>query len=835
MLVGTPNSNLVLERILSPFIHLGPLDNYKDKSSGREWLVQLFDVWASDINSSQVCVFKGITGLGKTAFVTSRLLNKENVIGVYYCKYFSGERLNPKRMIMNFAYCLSKKLPEYETNLIDSLNSILEFSGKLELIKMGIENLFTILISNPLSKCIEPEFPLVFVIDAINTSFNTSIDNDESEIVNFLKEYIFEIPHWIKFFITDRASNLEMLLSSYNPYIIDKYFNENENDIFSYISERLKNISIAERDMALKKILQKSEGSFLYAEKITGDIISGKRKAEDYLKFPSCIGEFYNVEFEHLFGDNFKFYSNKVRPLFEILVSSKDQIKIIQIAEILEWENSDQRLLQNKIKDYFLVIDNYFIPTNKGLYDWLTTSESGKFKVDINNGTKTLANYYFDQFKTHKWDQISEYSKKYLVFHLIDLKRFKDVEVVLSNKDFIKLRIKCLGLDEAIRKTFYEISLIPNNKIVIKNQILCSDMIRYLLSHYRTFLYNSGLYFELKKCGFDNVQEDYVEQLWCDRAKIGWANYLYITERFSDAETYLLKLIEHGKVDLLNNQCQETNLLGNCGYVIDSNDLAGLHNTLALCYRKYVDFDKALFHFKCAEEMTVGEKLEALYEKSIAIVNMGKIDYHLFEWEKSKKHTLDACKKLEQCKKIVKDVDKIIELNLFIAEYNRLVAESCLWNNEVEEAEKYLSESNKIYSSNQTRDRYYIRYHYTDAFLKIVKREPEKSIEPLTKLLEQAKSDYDKSQILYYLIIGHYLLENKPNIEIEKLLMLAAKYAENIDAKIEYYQVLSLKNLIFNDKTSIDFDDNEIIKNWCNYTVSFFYTLKFKEDKGIEK
>lgn len=820
------NSSLLLERVLDPFVNLGYLENYKDKSSGREWLMQLFDTWSSNIDSPQVCVFKGITGLGKTAFVTSRLLNKENVIGVHYCKYYSGERLNHKRVIMYFAYCLAKKMPEYEECLIDRINRMLEFSENLELIKMGTENLFTTLISAPLRRCVKPESTLVFVIDAINTSFNNSIDNNESEIVNFLKEYIFEFPRWIKFFITDRSSDLETLLSDYNPYIIVGYSEENENDIFSYISERLKDISIDERDVVLRRILKKCEGSFLYAEKITDDIMSGKRKAQDYLKFPSRIGGFYTSEFKHLFDDNFLFYSNKVRPLFELLVSSKDQIKISQITKILKWENGDLRFLQDKIKDYFPVIDGYFVPTNKLLYDWLTTSESGKFKVDINSGTKILVDYYFSQFREYQWNQISEYSKKYLVFHLIELERFKDAEIVLSSKEFLKLRIKFLGVDEALRKTFYEISLIPSDKIVIKNRILCSDMIRYLLAHYRTFLYNSGLYFELKKCGFDNIQEDYVEKLWCDRAKIGWANYLYITERFSDAESYLLKLIQHGEVDILNNQCQNTNLFGKCEYVVDTNDLAGLHNTLGLCYRKYVDFDKALIHFKCAEQITVGEKLESLYEKSIAIVNMGKIDYHLFDWNKSIKHTLDACEKLEQCKKIVNDVDKLIELDLFIAEYNRLAAEACIWNKQIEDAEKYLSESNNIYSIYQIRDRYYIRYHYTDAFLKIIKGEPEKSVEPLTKLLDQAKSVYDKSQILYYLVISHYLMGDKPNNEIETLLMLAATYAKDIDAKIEYYQVLALRSLVFNDNKQISFNDNEVIRNWCSYTVSLFFTLK---------
>lgn len=829
MSVRTTNSDLLLERALDPFLNLGYLDNYKDKSSGRDWLMQLFDAWSSDKATSQVCVFKGIMGVGKTAFVTSRLLNKENVIGVHYCKYFSDECLNPKRIIMYLAYCLSKKMPEYRACLIDKLNYILEFSENLELIKMRTENLFTTLISAPLRQCVEPEHPLVFVIDAINTSFNNSIDNTESEIVNFLKEYIFEIPHWIKFFITDRSSNLEVLLSVYNPYIIDRYSGENENDIFSYISERLSGISIVERDIVLKKVLQKSEGSFLYAEKITEDIMSGKRKVEDYLKFPSGIGDFYTAEFKRLFNNNFKFYSEKVRPLFELLVASKAQIKITQISKILKWKNGDQRLLQDKIKDYFPVIDGYFVPTNKGLYDWLTTTESGKFNVDINGGITRLVDYYYSQFKAHKWDQISEYSKKHLVFHLIELERFKDVENVLSSKDFMQLRIKFLGVDEAIRKIFYEISLIPNDKIIIKNRILCSDMIRYLLAHYRTFLYNSGLYFELKKCGFDNIQEDYVEQLWCDRAKIGWANYLYITERFSDAEKYLQKLIEHGEVDILSNQCQKTDLLDNCEYIVDFNDLAGLHNTLALCYRKYVDFDKALSHFECAERLTVGEKLESLYEKSIAIVNMGKIDYHLFEWNKSIRHTLDACDRLEQCKKIVNDMDKLIELDLFIAEYNRLAAEACIWNKQIGDAEEYLSESNRIYSINQIRDRYYIRYHYTDAFLKIVKGEPEKSVSPLTKLLNQAKSDYDKSQILYYLVIAHYLLDENPNNEIELNLMSAETYAKNIDAKIEYYQVLSLKNLIFNDNIPISFDNNKIIKDWCNYTVRLFSELKSKK------
>jgi len=823
------NEMIYLENILCSF-SLSYVELLKNKNFGRSWLLKEFNQWAENDSNSRFCILKAGDGFGKTAFVTAQLLDKnEYVVGVHYCKYFDRERSDPKKFLLYLSYCLSKKFDEYRSILYSFLTStVYNINNQNDLIEQDIEKLIALLIKKPFEKW-KYNKPIVFVVDAINTSYYDE-ECGESELVNMLCENISNIPFNIKIFFTDRLSNdLENDLYQFNPKIINNFADENNNDIFEYIKNNIIDKSQL-NDNITNEIVKKCEGSFSYAEKIIEQINKEKLCIDKYNEFPIGMSGIYEEEFNKLFKDTTK-YSANIKPVLEIIISSKEPKSPKNIAEILNWKIEEIYTVAKKIKEYFPIFKDQilridlFVPTNKRAGEWLISLESGVYQISKQNGETNIVKYYLNLIRNKEYD---EYSLKHLIDHLLLIKKKTELIEILNNLEYFKKRINLLGLDTVMRQYFNEIkhfSLFDQSGV---NTVLSGEVIRYVLGHYRTFLYNSGLYWQLKNCGFDNVEKEIIDCFWCNKSKIGWANYLYITEDYQQAQKYILELIKNKIENTSYDDCIHSKNDGGCQNKIETNDIAGLHNTLALCYRKIVDFSLSLIHFNKANEITNIEYPLDLYEKSIAVVNIGKIDYHYLNWNAALNNSNKAIELLTKCRDInKKDINKYIELELFIAEYNRLAAEAIIWNLQIQEAYDYLDIANNIYLNYQIRDRYYIRYKYTAGFCKIMSNE-EDNINTGIQILNDAKrfanSRYDKSQIFFYLAIGYYFKEENDNARIS--LQSAISFAIEIDARIEHCEMITLKNLLNNQNEILPYSNNKDIKNWCEHVKKIFMQRK---------
>ena len=216
-------------------------------------------------------------------------------------------------------------------------------------------------------------------------------------------------------------------------------------------------------------------------------------------------------------------------------------------------------------------------------------------------------------------------------------------------------------------------------------------------SIYRKFLYNTGLYFTLRDNGFDTIVSDENTTMNLN-GRIGVVNYLYITERFDRS----VKVIE----ELLQDEDD-----------LAPESVAELHNIYALCCRKFVAFNLAKEHFERALQYDGAEEDE--YDKSISAVNLGKIAYHELNWEQAAKWNEMALSLLRTAYEKTDNEDLRINIELFIAEYHRLIAECVIWNLNVSDAEVHLLETEEIYRRIISRDRYYVRFIYTSALVKI--------------------------------------------------------------------------------------------------------------------
>lgn len=220
-----------------------------------------------------------------------------------------------------------------------------------------------------------------------------------------------------------------------------------------------------------------------------------------------------------------------------------------------------------------------------------------------------------------------------------------------------------------------------------------------------------------------------ISNYYYSEMQVGIANYLYITERFDRA-------------------IMETNRLLDKKEQLQPDVVVELHNLLALCHRKYVAFDLSKLHFQTAldHETDMGDE----YDKSISAVNLGKIAYHELDWPQAALWNHRALELLDQAFRAADSEDLRIHIELFIAEYHRLIAECLIWNMDVAGAEHHLGEAEKIYQTIASRDRYYVRYIYTSALVRIFGGKTEEGLSLCASALEQATSKYDRSQIQFY-------------------------------------------------------------------------------------
>ena len=771
---------------------LSPLDNdvyyesYGKDFFGREWLFERFETWANDINSSKVFMLLGQAGTGKTSFVAALSSRYPNIVGIHFCKYNDNERANPKKALMSLAYHMSTQIPEYADELLK-----LKDLDRLD--EKSIQRLFEYIFIEPLHKIPSDRKPSILIIDALDEAQRDS----RNELLDVIVKEFDKTPSWLKLLVTSRAElDIVRKMSLFNPIIIEKN-TENDKDVANYIAFALKDISVKHKDELLSILANKAQGSFLYAKEVVRCIKSGEMSLNDINNYPDGLTGIYLSYFERLFGDNLDTYKRNIRPLMEVLTASCEPLRNETICSILDIDEYDMDDISEKISTLFPTYNGCIVPMHKSVFDWLIDgSRSGIFRASMKQGHLRLLNYF-----GQKQIYFNKYAIKYICTHALSASQFEKATKYLSDKQLQEARIKILSLDSAVREYLYEIQKLANESYAYACEVMESEYFLEFLSKNRIFLYNSGLFFDIKKCGFDEVISKIMSNADI-KLKVSIAYYYYITENFAKASEIFINLLK---------DIETTN--------IEGISIAGIYNVLGLCYRKYVDFDKAKECFNKANALANNE----LYEKSIAIINLGKISYHELDWSTSFAQGIEAERVLEECFKESKEDDERNTLELFIAEYNRLIAESVLWRNDIALAKKYLMNSSKIYESNHTRDRYYVRFQYTKILSEILDGNLDYEEENYDLVFKNAQSKYDKSQILYYHAFAEFLRGN--NSSALDSLDLAAKYTKEIGALLEYGETLMLKSLI-DGSTLTTFNDT--IDKWLTHIKTMCMETKSK-------
>ena len=331
--------------------------------------------------------------------LAQRMKKAGHLGAAYFCRHNDGTRNDPRHLLGTIAcqlcYCNCKY-----NNLVggeDGVRMMLANS------KLGVQELFTKLLEEPLGKCTPCQQRKLVIIDALD---ETEYESRE-DFLDLVKERFPRLPKWLVFFITSRPEHtVESRLEKYNPCVricagnseqVTSFYKHHEQDIQRFLEKR---VDFSRLPYSVKDITKKCNGLFLYAfytVKVLNDPAhSGKiDKLSDLL--PGDIDDFFRKNFKRLYD---KVGKDIFKKLFGCAIAAPSPLPTAIIGYILEREKSNQdeqevidvvsQFMVLRSSDRSLTFLHNLIPT------WLTNKgKAGKLFID-----KTVAGQYLSKIFT---------------------------------------------------------------------------------------------------------------------------------------------------------------------------------------------------------------------------------------------------------------------------------------------------------------------------------------------------------------------------------------------------------------------------------------------------
>ena len=308
----------------------------------RQWLFKDFDKWFSDPGDSRAYVLLGDAGIGKSVIagaLTQRARNKGHLGAAYFCRHNDGTRNNPRYLVGTIARQLCDCNSEISTLVggEDGLKMMLADS------KLGVKELFTKLLEEPLGKCAPFQQRKLVIIDALD---ETEYESRE-DFLYVIKKALPRLPQWLLFFITSRPEDsVQSRLEKYKPCIRicagdseeRGFYQQHEQDIQRFL---LKEIDFSCVPYSVDGVTKKCNGLFLHAfyiAKVLKDSIKSHRMNQQSDLFPGDIDEFFRENFQRVFD---KVGADLYRKLFGCIIAAPSPLPISFVSYVLNREKSD--------------------------------------------------------------------------------------------------------------------------------------------------------------------------------------------------------------------------------------------------------------------------------------------------------------------------------------------------------------------------------------------------------------------------------------------------------------------------------------------------------------
>ena len=366
----------------------------------RQWFFDDFNAWFRDSGNSRAYVLLGDPGIGKSVIagaLAQRMRETGQLGAAYFCRHNDGTRNDPRYLLGTVAHQLCACNDKYK-EIVGGEKGVKMLLGNS---KLGVKELFTKLLHEPLSTCGSSDKKYLVIIDALD---ETEYESRE-DFLDLIKHRFSMLPEWLVFFVTSRPEeSVQSRLRRYNPCIKicagnsdqQNFYQKHEQDIQNFLEKR---IDFSRLAISIDDVTKKCDGLFLYAHYIVKElkdaIVSSKKISINQL-FPGDIDEFFLKNLERVcvqVGEDI------FKQLFGCAIVTPSPLPLSIISYILERENSthDEQQVVDAVSLFVLSrsVDQTLTFLHSLVPAWLSNKSKAR-KLFINK--ETAINYLRDIF-----------------------------------------------------------------------------------------------------------------------------------------------------------------------------------------------------------------------------------------------------------------------------------------------------------------------------------------------------------------------------------------------------------------------------------------------------
>ncbi|XP_020624006.1 uncharacterized protein LOC110061513 [Orbicella faveolata] len=359
-------------------------------SDTRQWFFDDFDKWFRDPGDSRAYVLLGDPGVGKSviAGVMAQRMRKAGHLGAaYFCRHNDGTRNDPRYLLGTVARQLCDCNTQYRV-IIGGESGVKMLLGNS---KLGVRELFTKLVQEPLSKCSPCDQKKLVIIDALD---ETEYESRE-DFLDLIMHCFPLLPEWLVFFITSRPEDsVQFRLKKYNPCVKicagnsdqDNFYQQHEQDIQTFLKNK---IDFSRLSVTVEDISKKCNGLFLYAHYIVDELRlsadSGKEVNQLSDLFPGDIDSFFLQNFKRVYDQVGQNIFKKLFGCTIVAPASRLPVSIISYILKREKSNCDEQQVIDAVSQFVVlrISDQTLTFLHNLIPAWLTDRNKASRKLFI--------------------------------------------------------------------------------------------------------------------------------------------------------------------------------------------------------------------------------------------------------------------------------------------------------------------------------------------------------------------------------------------------------------------------------------------------------------------
>ena len=443
--------NTIRSALKIPEIGSNRVNSYlMKKYTKRPWIDEKLEKWRDDSHGEKLGVIIGKQGTGKSHYAARRCHTDYRIAANFFCEYNKENFSTSKSLIRDLAFQLACQIPDFRTALLNQLESIAITKKKIN--QLGFEELvddgkihiredyteedeFDILIVRPFSICIDGKMEThLILIDALDEAGK----EERSRLIDILVNHLDRLPRWIKILILTRPE------ADIKPYLEDAFEidldQENNNkDIRAFLETSFEKESHPNKREIIEAIVEKSQGTFLYAELVTKEILAGSLSIEDIDKLPKGLARYFSSWFKRIYPIEKidETYKEKDRKAIAMILASPGPLPKEELNNLLGWEYSQINDFVKKLENYLTINEDVegketIEIAHKYMVDWLLSDLAGDYRVFKEDG---LSYIYKGIEEIYMLDKDLETMTRYEKLNLIDA--FKGQRGQKALKDFL--------------------------------------------------------------------------------------------------------------------------------------------------------------------------------------------------------------------------------------------------------------------------------------------------------------------------------------------------------------------------------------------------------------